>query len=160
VSRLPALSRTRSRWLWGSRANDELARRGARLPVAQLADTLRQHADRRLSPPGTGPLAPLTDVLVHGGDIRIPLGLPFQPDPDAVLLALDFLTGPRPYGFVPRGRLSGIHLRADDRDASWGEGADLRGPVSALMMAAAGRAASLDALQGPGLPLLRRRLAG
>ena len=63
------------------RAIDALARRRAALPAAQLAATLRQGADRELSPPVTGPLSGLADVLVHGGDIRIPLGLPFDPDP-------------------------------------------------------------------------------
>ena len=61
------------------RAIDELARRRAQLPAAQIAADLRQGADRELSPPITGPLSGLTDVLVHGGDIRIPLHLPFSP---------------------------------------------------------------------------------
>lgn len=44
---------------------------------AAVAAALRRYADHELSPPITGPLSGLTDVLVHGGDIRIPLGLPF-----------------------------------------------------------------------------------
>ena len=56
----------------------------------------------RLNPPITGPLSGLADVLAHGGDIRIPLGLPYEPDPQRAALALDFLTGPTPWGFVPR----------------------------------------------------------
>ena len=63
------------------------------LPAADIAADLRQGADHRLSPPVTGPLSGLTDVLVHGGDIRIPLGIPFDPDPQLASLALDFLTG-------------------------------------------------------------------
>src|SRR6185369_15154734 len=59
------------------RAIDVLARRRARLPASQIAECLRQGADHQLSPPITGPLSGLTDVLVHGGDIRIPLGRPF-----------------------------------------------------------------------------------
>ncbi len=84
-----------------NRAIDELARRRARTPAADIARTLRQRADHRLNPPVTGPLSGLTDVLVHGGDIQIPLGLPFRPDDEKVGWALDFLTGPRPLGFVP-----------------------------------------------------------
>jgi uncharacterized protein (TIGR03083 family) len=94
------------------RAIDELARRRARLSSAEIAATLRRYADHELSPPITGPLSGLTDVLVHGGDIRIPLGVPFDPDTQRVGLALDFLTGPLPFGFVPRGRLRGICPRA------------------------------------------------
>ena len=32
-------------------------------------------ADSRFTPPGLGPQAPLTDVVVHGQDIRRPLGI-------------------------------------------------------------------------------------
>jgi hypothetical protein len=40
----------------------------------------------------------------------------------------------------------------------WRKGAEIRGPAAALMMAASGRTALLDNLDGPGLPLLRQRL--
>lgn len=140
------------------RAIDELARRRAQLPAADIVTTLRQHADYRLSPPMFGPVAPFADILIHGGDIRIPLSLPFDPDPEHVGLALDFLTGPWPIGFVPLGRLRGILLHGTDIDRSWGKGAEIRGPLSALMMAVSGRTTLLDNLDGPGLPLLRQRL--
>ena len=91
-----------------ARAIDELARRRATLPGAAIADTLRRCADHPLSPPLFGPLDPLADILVHSGDISIPLNLPFDPDPELAALALDFLTGPWPFGFVPLGRLRGL----------------------------------------------------
>jgi uncharacterized protein (TIGR03083 family) len=140
------------------RAIDHLARQRAQLPAPEIAATLRKHADRPLSPPITGPLSGLTDVLVHGGDIRIPLGFAFCPDSVRVSSALDFLTGPRPLGFVPRGRLKGIRLRGTDVGRAWGSGVEVTGPVSALMMTACGRTALLDQLDGPGLPLLKARL--
>ena len=87
--------------------------------AADIARTLRQRADHRLSPPVTGPLSGLTDVLVHSGDIRIPLDLPFRPYEEEVSWALDFLTGPRPLEFVPRGRLRGIALHSTDIGRSW-----------------------------------------
>jgi len=141
-----------------ARAIDELARRRAQLPAAEIVTTLRQRADYPLSPPVFGPLAPFADILIHGGDIRIPLSLPFEPDTKQVALALDFLTGPWPFGFVPLGRLWGISLHGTDIDRSWGKGAEIRGPAAALMMAVSGRTALLDNLDGPGLPLLRQRL--
>jgi uncharacterized protein (TIGR03083 family) len=141
-----------------ARAIDELARRGAQLPAAEVAASLRQCADRRISPPLFGPLDPLADVLVHSGDIRIPLGLPFAPDPQLAALAMDFLTGPWPFGFVPLGRLRGISLRANDIYRAWGRGAEVRGPVAALMMAVSGRTALLHLLDGPGLAPLRQRV--
>jgi uncharacterized protein (TIGR03083 family) len=139
-------------------AIDELARRGAQLPAAELVATLRQRADYPLSPPVFGPVAPLADILIHDGDIRIPLNLAFEPDPVLVALALDFLTGPWPFGFVPLGRLRRISLRGIDIGRSWGKGTEVCGPAAALMMAVSGRTALIDNLDGPGLPLLRQRL--
>jgi uncharacterized protein (TIGR03083 family) len=142
-----------------ARAIDELARRRAKLPAAEIADTLRRCADYPLSPPLFGPLDPLADILVHDGDVRIPLNLPFRPDAGLATQALDFLTGPWRFGFVPLGGLWGISLQGTDIDRSWGKGAAVHGPVAALMMSVAGRSALLHMLDGPGLPLLRRRLS-
>jgi uncharacterized protein (TIGR03083 family) len=139
------------------RGIDALARRRAQLPAAAIAASLRDGADHRLSPPMAGPVSGLADVLVHGGDIRIPLRQTFEPDPDLVSLVLDFLTGFRAVAFVPFGRLRGIRLRASDVGRSWGKGAELHGPASALMMAVCGRGAVLDQLEGPGLSILGNR---
>jgi uncharacterized protein (TIGR03083 family) len=141
-----------------ARAIDELARRRAQLPAAEIAASLHRCADRPISPPLFGPLDPLADVLVHSGDVSIPLGLPFAPDPHLAALAMDFLTGPWPFGFVPLGRRCGISLRASDIRRAWGTGAEVRGPVAALMMTISGRTALLGLLDGPGLPQLRARL--
>lgn len=141
-----------------ARAIDELARRRAQLPTSEIVAGLHQCADHPVSPPVFGPLGPLADVLVHGGDIKIPLGQPFQPDPRLAALAMDFLTGPWPFGFVPIGRRRGISLRANDIGKVWGTGAEVRGPVTALMMAISGRTALLHLLDGPGLPQLSARL--
>jgi uncharacterized protein (TIGR03083 family) len=140
-----------------ARAIDDLARRRARLPVAEIIDTLRRCADHPLSPPLFGPLDPLADILVHTGDIRIPLGLPFDPDPQHAALALDFLTGPWPFGFVPAGRLRGLSLHATDADRTWRKGAQIRGTARALIMCVAGRDVLAHELDGPGLAVLRQR---
>jgi uncharacterized protein (TIGR03083 family) len=141
-----------------NRAIDRLARRRAERPTAEIVATLNTCADFPLSPPLFGPLDPLADILVHGGDVRIPLGLPFDPDPELAALALDFLTGPWPFGFVRLGLLRGISLRATDIDRSWGRGREIRGPAAALMMSVSGRLALLDDLHGPGVGLLSDRL--
>jgi uncharacterized protein (TIGR03083 family) len=159
VDGTPAFLRLALRRLSMARAIDELARRRARLPAAEIVADLRRCADRPISPPLFGPLDPLADALVHSGDVRIPLGQPFRPDPQLAALAMDFLTGPWPFGFVPLRRLRGISMRADDIDRVWGTGAEIRGPVAALMMAVSGRTALLHQLDGPGLPHLRLRLA-
>jgi hypothetical protein len=48
--------------------------------------------------------------------------VPFEPDPELVALAMDFLTGPWPFGFVPLGRLRSISLCGTDIDRCWGNG--------------------------------------
>lgn len=140
------------------RGINALALDRSKKPAAEIAASLRQCADRRVSPPGAGPLDPLADVLVHGGDVRLPLGLPFEPDTERVSAALDFLTGPWRFAFVPRSLTKGLCFDATDVQRVWGRGLQISGPAAALMMAAAGRTALLDTLEGPGVPTLRRRL--
>ncbi|MGY1840380.1 MULTISPECIES: maleylpyruvate isomerase family mycothiol-dependent enzyme [unclassified Modestobacter] len=139
------------------RANDEAARRAGRRPVAETVALLRERAESRFTPPVTGPRAPLAEVLVHEGDMRLPLGLPFDPDPAAVRVALEFVTTGRPVGFVPRGRLRGLRLVATDLDWSAGDGAEACGRGIDLLLAACGRTAVLTELAGPGRQLLESR---
>jgi uncharacterized protein (TIGR03083 family) len=141
------------------RANDQAARRAGRRPVAQIAALLRERAGSRFAPPVTGPRAALTEVLVHEADMRLPLGLPYDPDPRATRPALEFVTTGRPVGFVPRGRLTGLELVATDLDWSHGSGAEVRGRAIDLLLAACGRTAALPRLHGPGVRPLRDRLA-
>jgi len=140
------------------RGIDALARRRARGSATEIAETLRRRADTRLSPPVTGPLSGLTDVLVHGADMRIPLGLPHRPDPQHAARVLDFLTSPTQLGFFPRRRLRGIALHDEDTGRTWGDGEAIRGSGVAVMLAVCGRTVALDQLAGPGVPVLRSRL--
>ncbi|MGA8124011.1 MAG: maleylpyruvate isomerase family mycothiol-dependent enzyme [Mycobacterium sp.] len=142
------------------RATDELARRMAQLPASEIAENLRDFADHRYWRPP--PVAPglLAEVLAHSGDMRIPLRLPFEPDPQLTATALDFLTGPVPLGLVPLRRLRGIRLQATDIDRAWGKGQEIRGRSAELLMATVRRTAVLDGLDGPGLALLRHRISG
>lgn len=141
-----------------NRGIDALARRRAQAPAGEIAEMLRGHADYRLSPPVTGPLSGLTDVLVHGADMRIPLGLEHRPDPQHVSRVLDFLTGPTQFGFFSRRRLRGIALHDDDTGRTWGNGDPIRGPGMALVLAVCGRTVAFDRLDGSGLCVLQDRL--
>ncbi|WP_433297248.1 maleylpyruvate isomerase family mycothiol-dependent enzyme [Pseudonocardia sp. CA-142604] len=139
--------------------NDTIARRiAAAEPAGELATRLRRNADSRFAPPFVGARGPLTDVLVHGGDMRLPLGLPHTPDPAHVRPALEFVTTGRPVGFVPRGRLRGLRLVATDLDWTWGDGATIEGRGIDLLMAACGRHVILANLTGAGAAVLRDRL--
>src|SRR3954451_3954529 len=96
------------------RANVRLTERAARRPTGELAKEIRRFADSRFTPPGMGPGAPLTDALVHGQDIRIPLRLPDERPVEPWRGALDFLVSARARrGFVA-GRLPELRLVASD----------------------------------------------
>lgn len=138
------------------RAIAELAREQAARPLAELTATLREHADVELRPPVVRAHGPLADLLVHDGDMRIPLGLPMTPDPELATVVLGFLAAGAP-GFTPRRRLTGLRLVATDLDRSWGTGADVRGCGADLMLAVCGRRTVLDRLSGPGASILASR---
>jgi uncharacterized protein (TIGR03083 family) len=141
-----------------SRGIDVLARRRAQAPTAEIVAALHEHADRPITSPIFGPRGPLADILVHTGDVRIALGLPYEPDVRHATVAMDFLTERWPIGLLPVGRLRGIRLSATDVSRSWREGVEVTGPVAALLMGVCGRTPLLDALTGPGSTVLRQRL--
>ncbi|GAB7191219.1 maleylpyruvate isomerase family mycothiol-dependent enzyme [Kineococcus sp. NUM-3379] len=140
------------------RANERVTRRLARRPFAEIVDVLRRKAGTRFTPPGSGPEAPLVDVLVHGLDIRRPLQLHRDIPGPRLRTALTFLMT-APAGLVPRGALSGLRFEAQDVDWAHGSGPVVSGTAEALLLAVTGRAAGLDTLAGDGLPTLRGRLA-
>ena len=128
------------------------------LPVDELIGILRENAENRFTPPGHGPSAPLTDIVVHTRDVARPLGLDTVAPLGTLRAVLDFLVSAKARrGFVPRGRLDGLRLVATDQNWSHGTGAIVEGPSEALMLAVAGRRATLGDLGGDGLTELRDR---
>jgi uncharacterized protein (TIGR03083 family) len=141
-----------------NRANVALTARIASQPAAEIAALLRQRASSRFTPPRHDASAPLSEMLIHGQDIRRPLGITRDFDPARLRIALDMLTSPRArMGFVPKGRLDGLRLQATDLDWSAGSGPDVTGNGEALLMAMAGRRAALDDLTGAGVAILAAR---
>jgi uncharacterized protein (TIGR03083 family) len=157
---LPTFLRLAARRRSLNRAIDELARQRAAATAPEIASALRRYADHPVDPPLFGPLDPLADVLVHLGDVSNPLGIDYHPDAELVKLALDFLTGPWPFGFVRLRLLRGLSLYARDVDHRWGDGLEVAGPAVGLMMTITGRTAWIGDLTGPGVPVLRDRLSG
>lgn len=139
------------------KANVKLSNAVAEKSPDELLALLRLHAEHRFTPPGFGPEAPLTDVLVHGMDIRRALGRAHAFDGERQRAVLDFIGGGS-RGFVPKSRVAGLEFEAADLDWSRGEGDVVRGAAEALMMAIAGRSAALADLEGPGVDTLRSRL--
>ena len=98
----------------------------------------------------------LTDGMIHQQDIRRPLGLPRAIPPDRLRATLDFAkTTPAIRGFWHR---RGLRMVAEDVDWSVGSGPEVRGAGEAILLAIAGRNASVDELSGPGVAALRPRL--
>ena len=141
------------------RANVRLAREIARRPFGEITEVLRRKADSRFTPPGMGPEAPLTDLVVHGLDIRWPLGLQRTVPAERVHKVLTFLTAAPVGGVVPEGALDRLRFEATDIDWTHGSGPTVSGPAEALMLAITGRTAALGHLSGDGVPTLRNRLA-
>jgi uncharacterized protein (TIGR03083 family) len=141
-----------------NRGNANIARDFGRREPHALIDLYRRLADKRFSPPFAGPIAPLTDVLVHSRDIGRPVGLLPVHEEASVRMVLDFMCGSRTFGFVPRKLADGLRFTATDLDWSAGTGVEVRGPAEAVMMTLAGRASALNDVSGEGMTLLRERL--
>jgi uncharacterized protein (TIGR03083 family) len=141
------------------RANDRLTREQARRPLREITGLLRQKASSSFTPPGAGPEAPLTDLLIHGADIRWPLGLKRDIPEERLQAALTFLTDRSARGVVAKGVLDGLRFEADDLAWAHGNGPVVRGAAEALMLAVSGRGAALARLSGDGLATLRARVA-
>jgi len=141
------------------RANDTLSRQvaGARTGT-EIAATLRERASFRFTPPGHGPTAPLTDLLIHGQDVRRPLGITREFSEFRLRTALEFLSGPKAkLGFVSPKKVAGLRFVATDLDFAAGDGPEVRGTGEALLLAYTGRAAVLPELTGDGAAILAGR---
>lgn len=137
-----------------SRANVAATAKEAKRPTPDIVADIRPFADSRAQPPGFGSEAPLSEVLVHGQDIRIPLGLDDTSATESWTAVLDFLVMPKARrGFVSRS-LQGFQFVASDVDWAHGTGDEVRGRAVALALAMMGRRARLEDLTGPGVSQL------
>jgi len=101
-------------------------------------------------------LAMLGEIVVHGEDIRRPLGLCHR-SPESALIAVadgwknsNLLTG-------AKRRISGLGLRATDAEWSHGEGPEVAGTVQSLILAMTGRKGAYGDLSGDGVAILAGR---
>ena len=140
--------------------SDRLARAYGAQPVPELVRWLDERSDIALSPPGVGAHGPFADSCIHMRDVAIPLHMPTGPPVQDWVRVLDFLVTPRALtaGFLPRGRLDGLQLRASDDTWSRGSGDLVTGTSEVLAMSLTGRPALLDHLAGTGAATLRQRV--
>lgn len=140
----------------------ESARDRARRPAKRLVAGIRSTVGSRRHNVGVTNLETLTDILVHGQDIAVPLGLELEMLPEAAAVAAERV---RSTGGTIKARvfrrlpLEGFRLSATDVPWTAGEGPEIRGPIAALLLLLTGRRAGLDRLTGDGAEILRRQLA-
>jgi uncharacterized protein (TIGR03083 family) len=111
----------------------------------------------RTSPP-LPRLALLGEMVVHGEDIRRPLGI-VRDYPLATLSALLHYYAGTDLVVIAKKRVRGLRLEAVDSDVSIGQGELVRGSTLALIMAMTGRSPYCSELTGPGVALLAARSA-
>lgn len=119
----------------------------------ETLERLRQVASRRSTPPA--PLdSRLVEEVVHGEDIRRPLGLTRSYLQEAVVRSLRLQTRtPASFGGAKE-LMARIQLTATDADLSIGDGPEVSGTALSLLLAVSGRPVALDELDGPGIATL------
>ncbi|MEV4565455.1 maleylpyruvate isomerase family mycothiol-dependent enzyme [Nonomuraea sp. NPDC049419] len=121
----------------------------------ETLERLREVASRRSTPPA--PLdSRLVEEVVHGEDIRRPLGV-VRSYPQEVVVRSMRLQARTPAAFGGAKELvAGVRLTATDADLSIGDGPEVRGSALSLLLAISGRRVALGDLDGPGTATLMR----
>ena len=101
------------------------------------------------------------DHVVHEMDIRRPLGLPSQWNPDDLCAALEGAAKGKGPLLAPSKMAKGLHLVATDLDWTYGEAdaPEVTGPAESLLLALCGRPIGLPDLQGEGVAELAARIS-
>jgi uncharacterized protein (TIGR03083 family) len=134
---------------------DRAARAAGQLPSAEIIARIRARTTTTNKPPAAA-MAMLGEVVVHGTDIRQPLGIPDDTSSASKLACLDMFKSSN-FPLATKKTIAGLRLRATDADWSYGSGPEVAGPMVALMMAMATRPL-LASLSGDGVETLRGRL--
>ncbi|MET8876268.1 maleylpyruvate isomerase family mycothiol-dependent enzyme [Nocardia sp. NPDC004604] len=127
---------------------DTAIRHADNMTAAQLRTELRDGIGLRVTPVGTTAADRLMDLLVHGQDIAVPLGITREMPIDAARSALERVWTTNMAGC--RKQLAGYHLVATDAKWTVGDGLTIEGPVAALLLLITGRRVGRDLLTGDG----------
>ncbi|MEC3982698.1 maleylpyruvate isomerase family mycothiol-dependent enzyme [Amycolatopsis sp. H20-H5] len=104
-------------------------------------------------------VAVLGETLVHGEDIRRPLGIRRDHPLETITQVVEYYQG-SDLVVLAKGRIGGLRLVATDGGFTTGSGPLVSGTTVALMMAMTGRGAYCDELEGDGVATLRERCGG
>jgi uncharacterized protein (TIGR03083 family) len=135
-------------------AKDVAAERGD--SGADVLARFTQQVGATTHPPG--PIeAMVGEVVVHGEDIRRPLGIQHRYSDGALITSADFYRRSNLLIGAKR-RAEGLTLRASDVGWSAGEGPEVTGPLASIILAITGRRVGLADLSGDGLSTLTARV--
>ncbi|HEX7443186.1 MAG TPA: maleylpyruvate isomerase family mycothiol-dependent enzyme [Acidimicrobiales bacterium] len=134
---------------------DRAARRLAEVPPADMVRRLRLRTTTTNHPPAPV-VVMLGEIVVHGEDIRRPLGIQHAVAEEALVAVADNYSGTNLLIGSKR-RIEGLRLAASDADWTHGDGPEVTGPLSSLILAMSGRTGALGDLDGPGVDLLTSR---
>ncbi|MBT0992821.1 maleylpyruvate isomerase family mycothiol-dependent enzyme [Cellulomonas sp. DKR-3] len=134
-----------------------VARERGATPAITL-ERLRAVTGLTASPPAA-PETRLVEAVVHGEDVRVPLGATGHYPHQAVERALRYQARTSVSFGGGRQHVVGLALEADDADVVVGSGPAVRGPLTSLLLVASGRRSHLPHLSGPGVVELERRLS-
>lgn len=134
---------------------DRGARRFGALSPEELVRRLRLRTTTTNHPPAPV-IAMLGEIVVHGEDIRRPLGLTHASPPEALVAVADNWKNSNLLIGAKR-RITGLKLRANDVDWAHGEGPEVSGPLISLILAMGGRKGALSDLTGEGVAVLAAR---
>lgn len=125
----------------GFRFDPMIRRLGRDDPRSQpeIVAALRGMVGARRKVPGTSVQQPLIELLVHGQDIVVPLGLDWPMPAEAAVEAANRLSR-MTFPLNAAKRLQGIRLVATDADFAAGQGREVEAPISDIVMVLAGRA--------------------
>ena len=121
----------------------------------ELVRRLRARTTTTNHPPAPV-VAMLGEIIVHGEDIRRPLGIDHKV-PEAALMAVADSWKKTNLLIGSKRRIAGLRLRATDAEWSTGDGPEVTGPMVSLLLAMSGRKGALADLSGDGLGTLGAR---
>jgi uncharacterized protein (TIGR03083 family) len=134
---------------------DRAAKRLAAVGPEDLVARLRDRTTTTNHPPAPV-MAMLGEIIVHGEDIRRPLGLKHS-SPEGALTAVADSWKNSNLLIGAKRRIAGLRLRSTDNDWSHGDGPEVSGPLISLVLAMSGRKGAHADLNGEGLTILAGR---
>ena len=121
----------------------------------ELVRRLRARTSTTNHPPAPV-MAMLGEIIVHGEDIRRPLGLEHR-SPEGALAAVADSWKNSNLLIGAKRRIAGLRLRATDSNWVHGDGPEVSGPLISLILAMTGRKGAHPDLSGEGLTTLANR---